>query len=287
MTLKRTEQDSVWHPEGNVEEHTKQVMQKAYEIAERDNIQGDDRLVLMMSTLLHDIAKPETTKRVNGRITARGHEGAGVEPSRTFMNKLKMPNHIIERVLPVVKEHLAHASLSSLSITKQKKSAFRKLQNRLQKDGFRGRIQDLLWVMEADMLGRNNTNSQAPEGLFEMYWLRDTMGDNKPTKLIQGRDLIARGLKPSNKFGEIIAKAEELQDAQYFETKEDATKWLDEVIKTGNLDIVEVDVKEETTITETSMPFNYEPANYGLRRTEKPRFSVGLYKLKKDLRERK
>lgn len=275
LDLATTPQDSRWHPEGNVEEHTKQVMQKAHEIAERDNIQGDDRLVLMYSALLHDIAKPETTKTMpDGSITARGHEAAGVSIAESIMKRLKVKNDVVNRVLPIIQEHLAHATISSIPEMKGKKSAYRKLQNRLQAGKFKGTLQDLMWLMEADMLGRNNKNSQAPESLFEFYWLRDTLGDEKPLPLLQGRDLIKLGIPEGRTIGLYTRKAQQLQDSQMLTTKQDAIEWAKERIKADDIaTYVAPETVETPIVQQDSMPENYQPNSIGPRRMGK-RYSL-------------
>lgn len=269
MELTNTKQDPKWHPEGTVSEHTSQVMQKAFDIAERDGIEGDDRLVLMYAALLHDIAKPQTTfVNDKGDTVSPGHEAAGVEPAKAFLEKIKAPNAIIARVLPLVKEHLVHSSIHALPKVVQKKSAFRKLQNRLNEKDFRGRVQDLLWLMEADMLGRNNANQEAPQGLFEMYWLKENLGETKPVSLLQGRDLILRGMKPGLAFKKYLDKAQALQDNQVLLTKEDADNWLDERIRLGDIDSFVVPQETKVPAQDPTIPEGYEPSGYGPRRVK-------------------
>ena len=155
--LKDTEQDSKWHPEGDVEIHTKQVLQQAVKIAKKENLDEKEKEILIFAALLHDIAKPETTQKTwNDKlnrfsISAKGHEAAGVEPSRKFLLKIGMDKGTIDIILALVREHLAHASISAISDIKGKKSAFAKLINRLQPAS----IPQLVRLMEADMLGRN------------------------------------------------------------------------------------------------------------------------------------
>ncbi|MEP6962855.1 MAG: polynucleotide adenylyltransferase, partial [Acidobacteriota bacterium] len=59
--LAGTPQDPEWHPEGDVGIHTMFVVDAAAHIAERDGLIGDDRAVLLFSSLCHDFAKPATT----------------------------------------------------------------------------------------------------------------------------------------------------------------------------------------------------------------------------------
>ena len=120
MQLVNTKQDTVYHPEGNVEEHTKQVMAKANEIAEREKLSVEEKQILMLSTLLHDIAKPNTTKeewsdKLNRfKVTSRGHEQAGEAIALDLLERIGIKEEVRIKIGKLVAEHLAHANISSL-----------------------------------------------------------------------------------------------------------------------------------------------------------------------------
>ncbi|MEO1173555.1 MAG: HD domain-containing protein, partial [Myxococcota bacterium] len=107
--LRATRQDPGWHAEGNVHVHTDMVMQEAYEWLRRtDGWTPEDRLELVLSAMLHDIAKPLCTvdREVRGtmRVTARGHERLG----RSYLAPLligELPYPSLERVLGAVGFH--------------------------------------------------------------------------------------------------------------------------------------------------------------------------------------
>ena len=67
-TLKNTSQDKIYHPEGNVEIHTRMCLAEMDKIIEREKITGQEKAILVMSILLHDIGKPATTKSEIKRI---------------------------------------------------------------------------------------------------------------------------------------------------------------------------------------------------------------------------
>lgn len=120
MQLVNTKQDTVYHPEGNVEEHTKQVLAKANEIAEREKLSVEEKQILMLSSLLHDIAKPETTKeewsdKLNRfKVTSRGHEQAGEAIALDLLERIGIKEDVRIKVGKLIAEHLAHATISSL-----------------------------------------------------------------------------------------------------------------------------------------------------------------------------
>lgn len=230
--LRETPQDEVYHPEGNVEEHTMQVLAKAKEIADRENLDDKEREILIFSALLHDIAKPETTEKIwserdqRYKITARGHEAAGVEPAEKFLKKIGLRKDDIEVIKPIIREHLAHASISSITSEKGKMSAFSKLVERLKP----AKINQLLLLMEADMMGRNNSNVQTPLTIEEFKKLQEEyIKKNKGDKfkpLITGKHLLERGMEQGPELGRIVKEAKEAQLNTEFETIEEAEEWL-------------------------------------------------------------
>lgn len=60
--LKNTPQDKVWHAEGDVEIHTSRVIDEIYSQMDKNEIKGEERVICVLSALLHDIAKPLTTR---------------------------------------------------------------------------------------------------------------------------------------------------------------------------------------------------------------------------------
>src|SRR5690606_32986229 len=81
-------QEPEWHPEGDVWTHTLMVVDQA-----RTRIDGLDRgpaVAIMLGALCHDIAKPETTAVIDGRIRSPGHEEAGVEPTMRVLDRLNI-----------------------------------------------------------------------------------------------------------------------------------------------------------------------------------------------------
>lgn len=107
--FKATRQDPGWHAEGDVHVHTGMVMQEAYAwLRARDDYSAEQRLELIVSALLHDIAKPVCTanNEVRGamRVTARGHELMG----RSYLAPLlvdQLPYPNLERILGAVGYH--------------------------------------------------------------------------------------------------------------------------------------------------------------------------------------
>ena len=73
--LKTIEQSPEWHAEGNAWIHTKQVVEKAIEMAERNELISLSAEILIISALFHDIGKINTTfTDKDGKIHSYGHE---------------------------------------------------------------------------------------------------------------------------------------------------------------------------------------------------------------------
>lgn len=83
--FKNTEQDPIWHAEGNVYIHTEMVINSLYDILKQEDISGEEFRILILSALFHDIAKPITTKEREreGRIqiVSPKHEYMGMSYS--------------------------------------------------------------------------------------------------------------------------------------------------------------------------------------------------------------
>ena len=92
-----TEQDIIWHAEGNVHIHTDMVLNEMYEILSKNTFNESEQFVLILSALFHDIAKPITTKTIHSDIYNRtcvispNHEQKGMD--YLFHKLLNYVNH--------------------------------------------------------------------------------------------------------------------------------------------------------------------------------------------------
>lgn len=216
-------QEPEWHPEGSVFVHTLLVCDAMAEICKWNNIAGEDRVVLMLAALCHDLGKPQTTfTREDGRIVSPGHAEIGVEISRHFLNSIGCFPRIIERVLPLVKEHLAHIQ-KDIS-----KRTVRRLANRL----YPATIKELSYLAEADHSGRHPLPGGMPEGIKEILKISKEiqLTAAQPKPFITGKDLIARGIEPGKTMGKILAELFESQLDGLFTDRVEALNYLDSVM---------------------------------------------------------
>ena len=83
------------HHHKDVYEHTLQVTSKV-----------SPDLILRLSALLHDIAKPATKGIDNGKVHFRHHEVVGARMTKEILSKLKYPKKLISSVALLVENHL-------------------------------------------------------------------------------------------------------------------------------------------------------------------------------------
>jgi tRNA nucleotidyltransferase (CCA-adding enzyme) len=236
MRLKDTPQDLLFHPEGDVEEHTKQVLQQAHKLTEIDGISGERKAVLILSALLHDIAKPLVTEEVYsekyGRkvIKSPGHEEAGVEPAKDFLESIGIPSKIIDKVLPLVRDHLMHVHIDSIPNLGSKYKALAKYIGRFGK----AELQDMIYLIKADSLGRTE-NAKIPESLnnlIDLYADFSRKFGEKYNPIITGKDLVQLGIKPGPNFKKILDKAKEAHLLGKL-TVENKNEWLVRYLKSS------------------------------------------------------
>jgi tRNA nucleotidyltransferase (CCA-adding enzyme) len=201
-------QDPLWHPEGDVWVHTLMVVDAA--AALRDG--GEDDLTLMFAALLHDLGKPATTVTGDdGRIRSPQHDLIGERLATEFLSAMRSPNEITAKVRSLTREHLAPAVLIQQNSSDR---ALRRLARRLWRTGTSMEL--LARLARADHLGR--TTEEARRGEFEagdefLVRARALEIDHEvPPDVVQGRHLLALGMKPGREIGEILDKCRAVQD---------------------------------------------------------------------------
>jgi tRNA nucleotidyltransferase (CCA-adding enzyme) len=224
-------QDPEWHPEGDVGVHTMLVVDAAARIAERDWLEGDERAVLLFAALAHDFAKAGTTakRERNGimRWTAHGHEAAGGPLARVFLERIGIKPAIVEQVVPLVENHLAHSSLRN-DVTPR---TVRRLALRLAP----ANITQLIRLIEADHSGRPPLPAALPDSAIRIRDMAAAQAvETKPQPpLILGRHVLPYfENRPGPHIGEITRAAYEAQTDGAFSTEEEGLRWLSDLMST-------------------------------------------------------
>lgn len=211
-----TPQDEASHPEGNLWNHTLMSIDTMASFRTGDSNRD---LYLMFAILLHDCGKPSTTIVDNGCINAPGHAAAGVSIAKDFIEKLTNDKKLIKNALPLILHHGTPRKLFKINASD---SAILKLSTETV-------ISDLLLVSKADFYGRS-FNTSIPDTFEAGEWLEkraSSLGvlDRAPLPLLQGKDLIALGFKPSNQFKLILDTLYSLQIDGIISDKKKALEW--------------------------------------------------------------
>ena len=185
-------------------------------------------LIVGLAVLLHDVGKPATTQFIDGRWRSRGHDIVGVPIAEKFLRRLTGEAAIFDEVLPLVECHMRPLDLYK---SQAGDGAIRRLACKV------GRIDRLVRVARADMMGRPPMTYEFPEG----PWLleRDRALEieaQAPKPLVQGRHLIALGYKPSPEFKKILEAAYEAQLEGAFKDLPGGEEWLKEYLKQNKIE---------------------------------------------------
>lgn len=102
--LEKVEQEEKHHPEGNVWNHTVQVIDEAAEQREKAN----NKRAFMWAALLHDIGKKATTKIRKGRWTAYDHDRVGAKEAKGILENVTDDKDFIEEVSNLIRYHMSY-----------------------------------------------------------------------------------------------------------------------------------------------------------------------------------
>jgi len=224
-------QEPEWHPEGDVYVHTLLVTDRARELV--DDLPYAKQLTVMLAAVAHDFGKPPTTEFVEDRWRSRGHEEAGVVPTGSFLDRLKI--HTIDgydvrrQVIALVREHLKPGEFYKKR-DEVGEGAFRRLARKCELD--------LLYrVAKADSLGRNAewVSRQKWYGSEAQDWFIERAREleveqRAPAPILLGRHLLELGLTPGPKMGEITRAVYEMQLDGRVRTLEEAKAAAQELL---------------------------------------------------------
>jgi tRNA nucleotidyltransferase (CCA-adding enzyme) len=206
QTLIGCRQEPEWHPEGDVWVHTLQVIDRARERI--DDLPAPERIAVMLGAVCHDFGKPATTAFVDGRIRSIDHEEQGVAPTAAFLDRLNVHSidgyDVRRQVLGMTAQHLKPGMWFKVR-DEVGDGAFRRLAQKVD-------LELLARLAKADCLGR------AP-GVFDcgaMDWFVEraralSVQHGPPAPLLLGRHVLALGVAPGPRVGEILKTVYEEQ----------------------------------------------------------------------------
>ena len=182
----------------------------------------------MLGAICHDFGKPATTAVLDGRIRSMDHEEQGVAPALAFLDRLNVRSvdgyDVRQQVVGLVAQHLKPGMWFKVR-DEVGDGAFRRLAQKVD-------LELLARLAMADCLGRS-------PGAFDcsaMDWFLDrarSLGveHRPPAPILLGRHLLALGLGPGPRVGEILKAVYEQQLDGTIETLEDAIAAARHILK--------------------------------------------------------
>jgi poly(A) polymerase len=202
--MKGCEQPPQFHPEGDVFKHTRIMLEL---------LPAEASLPLVFSVLFHDVGKPPTAMVDEaGRIRFNGHDRIGAEMTEAIMERLRFSRAEIDATVEAVRQHMVFKDVPNMRVAKLKRFMARPTFN--------------------DELELHRLDCASSHGMLDNYdFLRQKKEEfaNEPIippPLVTGDDLIALGLKPGPKFGEILEAVETQQLEGALRDREEALEWV-------------------------------------------------------------
>lgn len=202
--MKGCAQPEQFHPEGDVFVHTRLMLQLLPEAVS---------IPLVFSVILHDVAKPVTsTVDPTGRIRFNDHDRIGATMTEQIMERLRFSRSEIDAAVEMVRQHMVFKDVPKMRVAKLKRFMARPT--------FEEELE--LHRVDCESSHRMLDNYQFLLSKREEFANEPII----PPPLVRGEDLIALGLKPSPRFGEILEAVETRQLEGTLRTREEALEWV-------------------------------------------------------------
>jgi tRNA nucleotidyltransferase/poly(A) polymerase len=202
--MKGSLQPEQFHPEGDVFQHTRLMLSL---LPEKVSVP------LVCSVLFHDVAKPVTaTVDETGRIRFNEHDRIGAEMTEAIMGRLRFSRAEIDATVEMVRQHMVFKDVPKMRVAKLKRFMARPT------------FEDEIELHRVDCASSHRVMDN-----YEFLLRKREEFANEPIippPLVRGDDLIALGLKPGPKFGEILEAVETRQLEGTLRNREEALEWL-------------------------------------------------------------
>jgi putative nucleotidyltransferase with HDIG domain len=188
-TLKGCTQPPEFHPEGDVWVHTRLMLSLLPEVVSTP---------LLLSVLLHDIAKPATrTVDPDGRIRFNGHDKLGAEMTGEILRRLRFSNEVIAATVEAVLNHMKFMHVQEMRTAKLKRWIASPT------------FADELQLHRADCLGSNGLtdNFEFMRGKQEEFSAAPVL----PPPLLTGAHLMRMGYAAGPAFKEMLTAVHDAQ----------------------------------------------------------------------------
>lgn len=151
-----------------------------------------------LASLLHDIAKPQTKKFIEGEATFYNHEYAGAKITRKIMQRLKFSSEDIEKTVNLVQNHMFYYNTDEVTA-----ASVRRLIKKVGKEN----LKDLIDLRVADRLGSGTPKAMPYKLRHLQYMMKRVQNDPVSVKMLEinGDELMTfLSLKPGPKVGAIL-----------------------------------------------------------------------------------
>jgi poly(A) polymerase len=202
--MKGVLQPEQFHPEGDVFVHTRLMLHL---------LPQEVSVPLVFAVLFHDVAKPVTaTVDKTGRIRFNDHDRIGAQMTEAIMRRLRFSGAEIEATVEMVRQHMVFKDAPNMRVAKLKRFMAR--------------------PTFGEELELHRVDCESSHRMLDNYEFllrkREEFANEPiiPPPLVRGDDLIAFGLKPGPKFGEILEAVETRQLEGTLRTREEALEWV-------------------------------------------------------------
>jgi poly(A) polymerase len=202
--MKGVLQPEQFHPEGDVFVHTRLMLHLLLQKVS---------VPLVFAVLFHDVAKPVTaTVDKTGRIRFNDHDRVGAQMTEAIMRRLRFSGAEIEATVEMVRQHMVFKDAPNMRVAKLKRFMAR--------------------PTFGEELELHRVDCESSHRMLDNYEFllrkREEFANEPiiPPPLVRGDDLIALGLKPGPKFGEILEAVETRQLEGTVRTREEALEWV-------------------------------------------------------------
>ncbi|MFC1978808.1 CCA tRNA nucleotidyltransferase [Chloroflexota bacterium] len=180
--------------------------------------------ILKIAALLHDIGKPSTKSiQENGRMRFLGHSSQSAKIAKSIMTRLRFSVKEIKTAQRIIEQHMRPTQLSNNWEMPTRRAIYRFYRD-TEDDAF-----DILLLSLADHLAARGPLLEKEHWSYHIALIKYVMLKHsqeqdvvKPTKLIDGNDLIKLGVKPGPEIGMILETVREAQATGEIATKDDA-----------------------------------------------------------------
>ena len=205
--------------------HHKDVFLHTCEVVD-NTAEKSDNVWLRFAALVHDIAKPQTKKFVEGTgWTFHGHEEIGARMMKRIFRRMKLPMNKLEYIEKMIRLHLRPIALASEEVTD---SAVRRLIVSADND-----LEELITLCRADITSKNPAKVSKYLDNYNRVMKKVLMVQEKDElrafqSPVRGETIMeVCNLKPSKKVGEIkLAIEDAILDGKIGNNYEEAYEYL-------------------------------------------------------------